>query len=45
MQRMADVMPNARFEVVKGRGHLVHLERPGPFNSLLQEFLKSLVVH
>ncbi len=45
MQRMAEGMPNTHLEVVKGSGHLVHLERPDAFNSLLSDFLKFLVVH
>jgi 3-oxoadipate enol-lactonase len=45
MRRMAETMPEARFEVVKGSGHLVHLERPDAFNTLLSDFLNSLVVH
>ncbi|MGI9502492.1 MAG: alpha/beta fold hydrolase [Geminicoccaceae bacterium] len=45
MQRMADAMPNARFETIEGSGHLVHLERPDAFNCLLADFLKASVVH
>ena len=45
MQRMADAIPDARFEVLEGSGHLAHMERPSAVNRLLGDFLKSLVVH
>ena len=45
MQRMAEAIPNAQFEMLKGSGHLLHLERPEAFNNQLRRFLESLVVH
>lgn len=45
MQQMADVMPDARFEMLEGSGHLVHLERPDTFNHQLRDFLKSVALH
>jgi 3-oxoadipate enol-lactonase len=45
MRRMAETLPHARFEMVTGSGHLVHLEQPDVFNGLLRDFLRSLVVH
>lgn len=45
MRRMAKTMPDARFEVLQGSGHLGYLERPLAFNDLLRSFLKSLIVH
>ena len=45
MQRMAERLSNARLEVAKGSGHLVHLEQPDTFNRMLGDFLKSLIVH
>lgn len=45
MQRMAEAIPDARFETLGGSGHLSHLERPLAFNALLQNFLKSLTTH
>ncbi len=45
MRHMAEALSNARLEVVTGSGHLVHLERPEFFNSVLSDFLRSLVIH
>lgn len=45
MRRMAEAMPDARFEMVECSGHLLHLERPKAFNRLLADFLKISVVH
>lgn len=45
MERMADAMPDARFERLEGSGHLLHLERPEAFNRTLAGFLKTFVVH
>lgn len=45
MQTMAQAMQDVRFEVLKGSGHLLHLEQPDAFNSLLRNFLKTQIVH
>ncbi|MGI9505781.1 MAG: alpha/beta fold hydrolase [Geminicoccaceae bacterium] len=45
MQNMAKAMPDARFDTIKGSGHLVHLEQPEMFNDRLGDFLSSMVVH
>lgn len=45
MKRMADVIPNARFEMLPGCGHLANLERPDAFNRVLFDFLRTAVVH
>ena len=45
MQNMAEEMPDARFDTIKGSGHLVHLEQPEMFNDRLGDFLSSMVVH
>ncbi len=42
MRRMAERIPGAAFELVDGAGHLVHLERPGAFNAILDRFLDGL---
>ena len=42
MKRMADRIPGARFELLDGVGHLVHLEQPTRFNALLDAFLAGL---
>ena len=39
MERMAARIPGARYVLVEGAGHLVHLEQPAQFNAILQEFL------
>lgn len=38
---MANAMPNARLEVIRGAGHLSNLEQPQAFNAALLEFLES----
>ena len=42
-REVADRIPGARFEVIKGDGssHVVPIERPDEFNSLVTEFLSS----
>jgi len=45
MQHMAEAMPDARLETLKGSGHLVHLERPESFNDRLADFLNGVVAH
>lgn len=35
-------IPNARRTVVKGAGHLVHLERPAVFDDIVREFLDGI---
>jgi 3-oxoadipate enol-lactonase len=42
MERMAQAIPGARFEVMEGAGHLPYLERPAEFTALLQGFLSGL---
>ena len=42
VRAMAEVIPGARFEVVKGAGHLPTLERPEATTALLGEFLAGL---
>lgn len=43
MGRMAAEIPGARFEVLAEAGHLSNVERPGAFNTVLTEFLGSLL--
>lgn len=38
---MANAIPNARVEVIRGAGHLSNLEQPQAFNAALLEFLES----
>jgi 3-oxoadipate enol-lactonase len=42
MEKMGTFIPGARFECVKGAGHLVNLEQPSAFNDILRSFLNSL---
>lgn len=39
---LADEMPNADLAVIDDAAHLAMLERPGPFNAAVREFLDSL---
>jgi pimeloyl-ACP methyl ester carboxylesterase len=41
-ESMRDKIPNARFHIIEGAGHLSNLERPGEFNSVLAEFIRGL---
>ncbi len=45
MKALADAMPGARFQVIRGAGHLSPYESPDAFNSALLEFLKDLPPH
>ena len=38
-ERIADAMPNARLEVIKGAGHLPHIEKPKQVTPLLLEHM------
>jgi pimeloyl-ACP methyl ester carboxylesterase len=38
------LVPNIRYETMNGAGHFLMLERPAEFNSLLDDFLRSLGV-
>jgi len=41
VQRMADGIAGARLDVIAAAGHLVNLDKPDEFNSLLTDFLAS----
>jgi len=41
LQRMAELMPNAHFELVRYTGHLPHLERPESVNRHIEAFLNE----
>jgi 3-oxoadipate enol-lactonase len=42
VRSMAERIPGARYAEIPGAGHLAPLERPGPFNSAVAEFLSQL---
>jgi 3-oxoadipate enol-lactonase len=42
MERMAALIPGARFVVLEGAGHLAHLEQPARFNAAVEAFLHIL---
>jgi 3-oxoadipate enol-lactonase len=42
MAKMATFIPSARYLELEGTGHLANLERPGPFNAALDDFLKAI---
>ncbi len=39
-RKIADIIPNARWEVIPGAGHVVYLEKPDEFFALLREQMK-----
>lgn len=39
---LANAIPNARFEIVGGAGHVVNLAAPKAFNDLLLDFLRKI---
>jgi 3-oxoadipate enol-lactonase len=43
MAKMASYIPSAKYIELEGVGHLVNLERPGAFNTALDQFLKANV--
>jgi 3-oxoadipate enol-lactonase len=40
-RRLADALPDARFEVVPAAGHVANLDNPEAFNALLRDFLSD----
>jgi 3-oxoadipate enol-lactonase len=42
MQALADAIPGARFEVIKGAGHSAYWEQPEAWNGLLLDFFAGL---
>ncbi|MBI4496549.1 MAG: alpha/beta hydrolase [Chloroflexi bacterium] len=40
-QKMAQTIPQARFEVVEGAGHSIHADRPAAFAALVLQFLRG----
>ena len=39
-RRLAETLPDARFEIVPDAGHVANLDNPEAFNRLLREFLE-----
>jgi pimeloyl-ACP methyl ester carboxylesterase len=39
MARMAETIPSARYAVVAGAGHMLHMEQPANFQAALRDFL------
>lgn len=42
-RRLAELIRGSRLEILKGAGHLSNLERPAAFNTVMSEFLASLL--
>lgn len=42
MEKMASRMPDARFHVLEGAGHMLHQEQPKVFNELMSDFLREV---
>jgi pimeloyl-ACP methyl ester carboxylesterase len=36
---LADILPNARLELIEGAGHVANLDQPGRFTQALERFL------
>jgi pimeloyl-ACP methyl ester carboxylesterase len=36
---MAETIPGARYAVVAGAGHMLHMEQPASFQATLRDFL------
>jgi pimeloyl-ACP methyl ester carboxylesterase len=43
MRAMARAIPESRFELIMGAGHVCAYERPAAFNHLVSEFLGGLL--
>lgn len=41
-RKAAELIPGARFELIKGAGHLPYLSHPEPFNAIVKDFLAQL---
>jgi pimeloyl-ACP methyl ester carboxylesterase len=41
-RRAAALVPGARFELLKGAGHVPYLSHPAPFNDLVADFLREV---
>jgi len=39
MARMAETIPSARYAVVPGAGHMLHMEQPANFQAALRDVL------
>ena len=42
MRQIADAIPESRFEVIAGAGHMSPLEAPAAFNAVLADWLTKL---
>ena len=42
VEKMADKLPQARYEAIQGAGHLVNLEKGDAFNDAVKSFLSSI---
>jgi pimeloyl-ACP methyl ester carboxylesterase len=42
VQRMAETIPGARYAVVAGAGHMLHLEQPAKFQASISQFLADI---
>ena len=43
VRAMAEAMPNARYSIIDGAGHLPTLEDPDAVNAVLEDFLDSVI--
>jgi 3-oxoadipate enol-lactonase len=42
MRHLADAVPQARLEIFEGVAHMINLEQPDRFNSVLRDFLDGV---
>jgi pimeloyl-ACP methyl ester carboxylesterase len=40
-KKICDILPNTRFELIAGSGHVVYLEKPDEFFATLHEFFAA----
>ena len=42
VEKVANAIPHAQFEIIKGSGHLPNMEKPKEFNELMTKFYEGV---